>query len=272
MYGRVLALVAVLLSLAVPAYAQSTPTLRDIHRINGFDEAVAELEYSFRGALDQYPGAKPERLVDAWRVAQEGAFDTERLIPELEAVVAGRLKPEEIAVLLDFFKSDLGMRISRMEIAATRPEVQETKDAEGAALYARLATEDPERLALYTRLIDTLQSVDVGEAIALNMTYAIVSAILGAANQPATDEQIAAVVRQNTATLRADIEKHAASNTAWIYRDVGMEDMRRYAAFLETPEAKRYYATILLAFDRVFTAEARAFGNKLMIALGQRKA
>lgn len=272
MYSRVLAFVVVFLSLAVAAYAQSAPTLRDIHTINGFDEAIAELESSFRGAFDQYPGPKPEQLVDAWRVAQEGAFDSERLIPELEALVAGQLKPEEIADLLDFYKSDLGMHISQVEIAATLPEVKPIKEAEGAALYATLGTADPERLALYNNLMEGLHAVDVSEAIALNITYAMVSAMLGGAKQPATDEQIAAIVKQNTATLRAAIENHTTSHTAWTYRNVSMEDLRRYVAFLETPAAKRYYASILLAFDRVFTAEARALGNKLMIALGQRKA
>lgn len=272
MFGRVVALAVVLVSLAVPALAQSAPTLRDVNGINGFDEMVEQLETSFRSALDKYPGPKPEPLVEAWKEAQDGAFDVERMIAELEGVIATQLKPEEIAVLLDHFKSDFGMRISLLEIAATRPDVQQAKDTEGSTLYAELEEKDPERLALYDRLIEDMQAVDIGEAIGLNMTYAMVSAMLGAAKQPVTDEQIAAVVKQNAATMRAAIEDSVTSSTAWTYRDLGLDDMRKYVAFLETPAARRYYQASMMALDRVLTDEARAFGNRLMIALGQRKA
>lgn len=272
MYARVIALAVVFLSLAVPVFTQSAPTLRDINGINGFDEMVEQLETSFRGALDRYPGPKPEPLVEAWKVAQEGAFDSARMAAELEGAMAAQLKPKEIAALLDYFKSDFGMRVSRLEIAATRPDVQQEKDAEGAILYADLEAKDPERLALYDRLIDKMQAVDVGEAIALNVAYAMVSAMLGASKQPATDEQIAAVVKQNAASLRANILDSITSSTAWTYRDLSLDDMRKYVAFLETPEAQRYYQAAMMALDRTLTDEARAFGNRLMIALGQRKA
>jgi hypothetical protein len=257
---------------SIQAFAQTGPVLREINSINGFDEAMATIEESFRGALDRFPGKKPEVLVEAWRVAEAGAFDSARIIATSEAVLADTLRPEDLAVLLACFRSDFGMRISQIEIAATDPDVRQAKESDGPALYAALERGDPKRLELYNRLIDHLQVVDIGEAIALNMTYAMVSGMLGASRQPATDEQIAAVVKQVSGNVRAKIEDASRASTAWTYRDVGLEDLERYVDFVETPEATRYCGGMIAAIDKILAAEARSFGNRLMIALGHRKA
>ena len=52
------------------------------------------------------------------------------------------------------------------------------------------------RLALYRKMWTIISAVDTGEAVALNMGYAMLSEMLGAAGKPLPDDQIMALLRQ----------------------------------------------------------------------------
>lgn len=272
MLARLSIATAFVLALCASAIAQTAPTLREINSINGFDQAVQQYRPMVAKAIDNIPGQKPEPLVDGWQHAVSATFDPTTMIPEIEALMSPKLSQSDLTTLFAFYDSDFGRKISALEVAAQARQARGERLEEGAAIYATLAEKDPERLALYTRLIDGLQAVDVGEATALNVTYAMVSGMMGAAKQPATDDQIAAIVKNATPTLREAVEEACRSSTAYAYRDLSIEDLRRYVEFLETPEGRRYYAVGMNSLGKVVTSEALKFGHSLMVAMGQRKA
>ncbi|MFH1793588.1 MAG: hypothetical protein ABIK36_19040 [Pseudomonadota bacterium] len=272
MLARLPVVVAVMLALCSVVSAQTSRSIRDINSINGFDEMVNGFRETMAGALDRVPGKKPRGLSDAWSVAMETSFNSRDMVREMEAEVGPRLTPEEIGQLYEFFSSDLGLGISELEIDASGPELATIKATEGSAIYSGLASKDPERLALYNRLLDGVDAVGMGEALGLNVSYALVAGMVGAAKRPMSDEQIAALVKKSTINLRQAITDALNSSTAYVYRELSLVELGEYVAFLETPAARKYYELMMTALDRIMTKESRQFGNSIMVALGRRKA
>ena len=120
--------------------------------------------------------------------------------------------------------------------------------------------------------MDDISAVDTGEAVALNMGYAMLSEMLGAAGKPLPDDQIMALLRKQTEGLRRDIDSDAMESAAYVYRDMSMADLKLYAASLASPAGGRYYDQMQDALGAVMTDEARSFGHRFFVALGYRKA
>lgn len=258
--------------LASEAIAQEQPTIQSINTINGFHDALVAIEDAFQNDFDEYPGPKPEKLMDAWEIAVEGAFDADKMTAAVNAQIDGRLTDPELSELYQYFSSPLGMKVSALEIANTKLSHTPERAAEGERVFAGLATDDPERLALYNRMIDGLAAVDFAEAVTLNVAYGMMAGLFGAAETPVTDEELLSLVKAATAGLRQTVEKTLRAETALGYRELSNAELKRYVEFLETPASAHYYDTSLHALDTVMSKEARDFGDRLFKAMGMRKA
>jgi hypothetical protein len=254
------------------AAAQEQPTVQSISGINGFRESMAAMEHSFKNAFNEYPGPKPEKLVEAWTVASEDAFAADRIAMSVETQMESQLTAAELRALYDYFSSPFGAKVSALEIANAGNADTQAKIAEGQRLFEDLAATDPKRVALYARMLDGMEAVDVAEAINLNVVYSMMAGVVGAAGTPVTNEQMLAIVKQATAGLRQTVEKTLQAQTAMIYRDLTNEELEQYVEFLETPAGSHYYEIAQRALDTVLSKEAREFGNRLFAAMGMRKA
>ena len=264
---RAIFVFVLVIAAAMPASAQ---TLADINKLSGLDVALGAVNKSFAETIDQIPGEKPEQFIDAWKAASADAFAGPKMLAAIEARMEGKLSAEQLAELYKFYSSDFGRKMSAVEVAAVGQD--EEIATQGAELFAQLPQKDPERLALYQQIIDGLDSYTVGESISLNVGYGVISGMMAAAKQPATNDQIKAILDQGRADMRQEIEEQINFSTAWTYRDVSLDDLKTYAAFLETPAAKAYYGGMITAMDAAFAEEAKEFGNKLFEALGMKKA
>ena len=269
-FVRLIQAILIVLVLGAPSLAE--PTLRDINKMNGFDESVEGIKSTFASSLDRFPGSLPEELAEAWEIASDGAFDPQRMISAMEENAGSKIDQEQLSTLHAFFDTPLGRKISALEIAATKQPSPEEKQAEGQAILAILPERDPERLALYRRMVDGLGAIDIGESIAMNVVYALIAAVVGASGTTMSDEDLRGTVLKSMGPVRETVGKSVYSGMAWTYRDVPIGELRRYAEFLETPAAARYYDVMMSAFGAVLTAEARTFGNRLFVSLGLRKA
>lgn len=258
--------------IAVGITAAVAQTLRDVNNANGFHEFLEGIEAGFADSYKFVPEPKPQGFQDAWNLAAEGAFDADRLQLAIEERMANSLTGPQLSELSTFFASPLGRRVTEMEIAASRPEIAERKKIEGAKILAELPSKDPERLALYRQTMEDIGTLEVGEAIGLNVSYSVVAGIMAAAGKSMSDKEMMALVRPQVATLRKQIEQQVLQSSSFAYRDLALEELRTYSYFLKSPAGRRYYDDMMAALNTVLSEEARSFGQRLFVALGLRKA
>jgi len=267
---------ALVLYCLVPLFAGTAAaqaqTISEINKANGFHEMLMGIGPGFTAAVKSAPGTPVQKVQDALAAAMEGAFDPNKMEAAIEVRMADRLSPKDLSELAAFYASPLGKQVTALEIQASTPEAREAKKIEGAKILGELPSRDPDRLALYRKMMDDISAVDTGEAVGLNMGYAMLSEMLGAAGKPLPDDQVMALLRKQTDGLRRDIDNDAMESAAYIYRDMSMADLKLYDAFLASPAGSRYYDQMQVALGAVMTDEARSFGHRFFVALGYRKA
>ncbi|WP_258582955.1 DUF2059 domain-containing protein [Mesorhizobium sp. AR02] len=252
--------------------AASAQTISDINKANGFHEMLMGIGPGFTAAVKSAPGTPTQKVQDALAAAMEGAFDPNKMETAIEARMDGKLSAKDLSDLAAFYASPLGKQVTALEIQASAPEAREAKKIEGSKILGELPSRDPARLALYRKMMDDISAVDTGEAVALNMGYAMLTEMLGAAGKPLPDDQVMALLRKQTEGLRRDIDSDAMESAAYVYRDMSMADLKLYEAFLASPASGRYYDQMQVALGAVMTDEARSFGHRFFVALGYRKA
>lgn len=257
----------VALTMAAPAQ-----TISDINKANGFHEMLMGIGPGFTAAVKSAPGTPPQKVQDALAAAMEGAFDPAKMEAAIESLMADKLSAKDLADLASFYASPLGKQVTALEIQDAAPEARETKKIEGAKILGDLPTIDPARLELYRKMMDDIGAVDTGEAVALNMSYAMLTEMLGSAGKPLPDDQVMALLRKQTEGLRRNIDTDVMESAAYIYRDLPLADLKLYEAFLASPAGNRYYDQMQVALGAVMTDEARSFGHRFFVALGYRKA
>ncbi|TPK70870.1 DUF2059 domain-containing protein [Mesorhizobium sp. B2-4-15] len=250
--------------------AAPAQTISDINKANGFHEMLAGIGPSVVTGIKSVPG--PQKVKEALSAAAEGAFDADKMEKAIEARISGQLQPAELTDLAAFFASPLGKRVTGLEIQASDPQALERRKIEGPKILAELQAGDPTRLALYRKIIEDISAVDMTEAMTLNASYAVVSGMLAAAGQPLSDQQIMALVHKQAGNVREKAEKRIMENTAFAYRDLSLDDLGLYEAFLASPAGSHYYDQMQVALGAAITDEARSLGQRLFVALGYRKA
>ncbi|WP_246678749.1 hypothetical protein [Mesorhizobium sp. B2-4-17] len=72
--------------------------------------------------------------------------------------------------------------------------------------------------------------------------------------------------------IREKAEKRIMENTAFACRDLSLDDLGLYEAFLASPAGSHYYDQMQVALGAAITDEARAVEQRFFVALGYRKA
>lgn len=254
-------------------FGATAQTISDINKATGLREALVAARAEFTNAVDiVLPKPLPEAFEDAWTTASETAFDPDTMLAAIEANMAGKLSPAELGELAAFFASSLGQRVTEIDLAAIRSPRSEQDTLAGKRIVEDLASTDPARLAVFRKIIDDLNMVDNLEAITLNFFYALVAGMNAAEGQSLPDDAMAAAARMLSADVRENAEDRVLASSAFDYRELQFTELEDYAHFLASPAGGRYYDLAFHALGTVLADEARAFGNRLFVALGYRKA
>jgi hypothetical protein len=168
----------------------------------------------------------------------------------------------------------LGKRATELEVAAQQPGVEGLVQTEGLEILQRLTESKDERLFAYQRMVQSTNALEIGTTLAMNITYAMISGMMGSAQLPysLTDEQILELVTQQSERIRAQGTAAILANFAYTYQEMSIDDLAAYATFLESDMAQTFYSRMGEAFENALLPRVRSFGHDLMVWMGVRKA
>lgn len=261
-----------LVSFIVGTVASSAQTLHEINKANGLYEVLIDIGPGFTDAMKSIPGPLPKNYQEALAIATVGGFNPDKMERAVELRMGDKLTTTDLSELGAFYTSPLGKHVTDLEIQASRPEAEASKAIEGKRILAELPIKDPARLELYRKIADDLRVVDLGEAIALNVGYAMIAGMQSAAKNPLSDQQMMDIMHEQSPHIRPEIERTLMEGSAYTYRDLSLSDLKLYSKFLTSSAGHRYYDQLLMALGAVVADETRAFGHRLSAALGSSKA
>jgi len=216
------------------------------------------LAYSEELALDMFPGRGGPR----WESLVDRIYGVERMSEIMTTEMARDLDSAEIAPVMEFFTSELGRRIVRLEISAREALLEPSvEDASKSALAVMRERDDP-RLEVLERFVQANDLIESNVVGALNSNWAFYQGLdAGGAFQGALSEQeMLADVWEQEPMIRADTTDWVFSYLAMAYQPLSDEEIDLYTALSNTPEGEALNTALFAAFDRMFTTISRDLG------------
>jgi hypothetical protein len=229
----------------------------------GLPEIVAVMreegiEYGETIARDMFPSGMTPR----WAERVSRIYDADTMVAEMRAAFVAALDGEDVAPMLDFYRSDLGQRIVTLEIGAREAMLDPTLDAASKTFAAEEAQADSPRYRLITEFITANDLIEANVVGGLNSNYAFVDALVsGGATLPGVtaDDLLADVWAQE--------DEIRASTTEWVYAFLLLAyapltdaELTELTAFSQTPEGQTLTAALFTAFDQMFMRVSRDLG------------
>ncbi len=229
--------------------------------------AVIEVlrEEGLAGAADIASGFGTGQGGAGWQASVEAIYDPVRMQQVFDDVLTARLAgaPEETALAIAFFTSDLGTRALKLEVEARQALLD--PDTEAAARFHwedMVAAHDP-RVTALSRFAEINDLVDSNVSGALNSNLAFYQG-LASAGGPLDELSEADILGM----VAADEEATRASTTEWLfpflalaYQPLSDEELQAYTDFSDSPAGRRVNAAMFEAFDRLFVQISRELGQ-----------
>jgi hypothetical protein len=262
--ARGLAACLIVVFWALPAVASAADRLAALLEANGLKSVLSimrdeGLDYAGDLEAEFFPGAGG----GAWERAVSGIYDPDRMYDRFAGDFAGRLKPDEIEAVLDFFESELGARMVALELSARSALLDEDVEAQSRATLDEMVARDDPRLEQLRRYVEVNDLIDANVVGALNANFAF---YLGLEEGDAfpyamSDAEILADVWAQEESIRLDTEEWIYSYLAMAYRPLSDAELEAAIDFSETGAAQRYNRALFDSFDALFVEISRSMGR-----------
>lgn len=263
--------VAIWLALAGAALAgpEADTTLRLIH-------IDAQMQIARQEGLDHAETLNADMLGGQggalWHSQVDGIYDVPRMVEGARAPIEA-LDTATLERLNLFLGSELGQRISDLELAARTAMMDPDSEEAARRAYAALQGTDDARVKAAQTIIEAGDLVERNVGTALTASLQFYRALVDGGAYDMTDEEIMTEVWSQEEELRADTEEWLMGYLLLLMQPLDAEERATYVAFMQTPEAGRLNAALFDGFGTVYSDLTYALGRVLALnlrALGER--
>ncbi len=175
------------------------------------------------------------------KTAMVDAFQPGPLLQSTGGAIRKKVTEPEATKLIAWFESDLGKKITQAEVDASTPAAQQDMINQAQTLLG-----DKDRMAFAQKLDKLLHATDERIKFQERNATAMLTAVSAKQNP---GQQVSAddvkKLKQKIATAlehsRPNLEMATAVSFAYTYRNIDMESLNKYSAFLSSPAARHFY-------------------------------
>ncbi|MGB3317271.1 MAG: DUF2059 domain-containing protein [Albidovulum sp.] len=217
------------------------------------------LDYGRQLEADMFPGSGGRQ----WQEAVTGIYSTDRMLEDFGTAFEAELNRTDTGAMLDFFSSDLGQRVTTLEISARRALLDDSvEDASRLKLEEMRAEADP-RIDLIAEFVTANDLIEANVTGGLNANYAFYLGLADAdalGREMSEDEVIAEVWGQED-DIREETDLWINSYLAMAYAPLTDAELHDYIAFSRTEAGKDLNRALFAGFDAVFNDVSRQLGR-----------
>jgi hypothetical protein len=216
------------------------------------------LDYGMTLAEDMIPGGPTAQ----WQQAVDAIYDPQMMREEVRGAFGEALDGDDVAMMLDFFTSDLGETIIGLEVSARRAMLDDAvEEASIDASTLQMMDETP-RYLLVKDFVEINDLIESNVAGSLNSSYAFYIGLIDGGAMPAgvTPETALQDVWGQEAEMRANTTEWVYSFLMLAYQPLSDEEFATYMAFSKSEAGQDLTQALFLAFDGMFNDISRGLG------------
>jgi len=256
-------LVLLVLILAPVAYAQSDDK---VERLSG----LLQLQPLFEVMRDEgitYGADLDREMLDgaggvSWQHAVNGIYEPDRLWRIFLPALTAELKDADVGAMIDFFETDLGARITTLELEARHALLDKAIEAASKEQFHDLSESGSSRMALLEDLVQANDLVEYNVMAALNASYAFYSGMIDgqAFETPPNDADVLKEVWAQEGEIRLDTNEWLYSYMLLAYQPLTDEELRIYVDFSKSNAGRVLNSALFAAYDRVTVNVSKSLG------------
>ncbi|MDF1856812.1 MAG: DUF2059 domain-containing protein [Pseudooceanicola sp.] len=234
----ILALVSVTAS---PGQAADRDRVRAFLTVTGFDVALEAIKLSAEDAPAML-GIRAQDFGLSWTRLAGEVFDV-ALMQEMGVDILERtLSDAALAHAAGFYASDLGQRLVQAENASHLAD-RSVKRKSGEEMIADLMVSDPERVAIFDRMMRAIGSAEMTlkSANEVQIRFLMAAAAAGIVELKLDEKGLRALQAESAEESLAEIRKSGLRGAAVTYDGISNEDLAAYAEALEQPLMREVY-------------------------------
>jgi hypothetical protein len=219
--------------------------ISELMELSGLTEQIPHLPQAYMTFVDQlFVGLErqrhpvPKRLQLQIRQSFITALKPERLDQDIRRRLVGSLSQDTTIATLAWLRSDLGKKITVLEVSTGSSE----RSLELATFVLQLQLEgpSPERLQLVRRVEEVVQGSELAteslETVALAVSAAVEAAL--AKDHQQGEEKIKTQLDSVRSNLNGMFQQARLLQVLFTYRTLTDEELNRYVEFLEAPTGR----------------------------------
>lgn len=208
----------------------------------GFDVALDSIAHSAAAAPGMV-GHTPEDFGADWERLAGEVFAPAVMREFAMGVLEQALSDEMLYHAAAFYASDLGQRFVAAENALHAEPPSAERMQRGMELFADMVARDPERLAIYKRMLAAYNSTEhsTRALIEIQTRFLVAASAAGVTEAPIDEEGLRALMQRREAELQLILAQNALITSALTYAPFNHDDLRAYAEALEHPTMRQVY-------------------------------
>lgn len=237
--GGVLALTITLA--AMVAQAADRDRVRAFLNVTGFDVALESIKLSASDAPAML-GLKASDFGMSWTRLANDIFDVEEMQAEGVNILEETLSDEALAHAAAFYASDLGQRLVEAENESHLADRDEKRER-GEALMEKYMAEDPERVAIFDRMMRAIGSAEsaMKSSNEIQIRFLMAAAAAGVVQLKMDEEGIRAMQAERAEEVLESIRESSLRGAAATYEGFTNAELDTYAEALEHPQMQEVY-------------------------------
>lgn len=246
---------------ACAGYPDRKAHLLELMELSGLQQQVDQIPaHAFSFLEEEKERLPPVQYTLLTRIFQE-TYDTKKLLREVQAGIATNFDAAHAGKALEWMRSPLAQKITRLEQDSSAPQALEQMQALADEISITPAPEP--RLKLIRRLDKATRGTEMATDMVILSAWGVeigLNALLPAKNRSTPDMLLRQAAFAHSQIIRE--QKHIMKvGFLYTYQTLADSEIERYAAFAESDAGQWYYRTIRQAFKDVLSEAALDTGK-----------
>ncbi len=243
----------------------SSATPEEIERLSGLigvDELIEIVrDEGMVQAEELRESMFPDASVARWGGVQAKIYDPLRLSDTFGKVFAGELAEAEIAPLLEFFESEAGRQVIRLEIDARQAIMEPDVEQVAREVYLERAVEGGPRLDLLDRFVEANDLIEYNVMGAMNASLAFYRGLSDGGALEMTESDMLREVWGQEQEIRHDSSEWLYGYMLMAYEPLGDGELQAYIDMSGSDQGRVLNRALFAGFDAMFDEVSYALGR-----------
>ena len=219
------------------AQADKASELDNLMEMSGINTQMGSIPEQFNAGLQQgaTQAGAPQEFADNLVQSFSGAISSMNILGEIRSALDSGMTESEMAKLNEWYSSDLGQKVTALEVKASSNEEAQYVASNLDGLLA-----NHERVGMARRIEDALGGSDLTVTMMKSMQLTMVNAMMGDAPKAQRDAVYAQIDQQMDLAI-PQIKQMALASYVHTYSPLSDSDLNAYLEFLSQPEAAKFY-------------------------------